>query len=231
MMEIAYTAPPTGKVSGHDEMQVLIADDHPLYREALRAQVERLLPAAQVIEVSSFEAAVKAAKEGNDSYGLFLLDYHMPGMSYEALKEFASAFPDVPIAVVSGTANTADIRAVIQAGAHGFIPKTASGPHLQHALQLLLAGGTSVPADMLLPENEPAPTAAAPAAPWLPTLTNRELEVLRGVARGLSNKQIGRELDLAEVTIKLHLRAIFRKIGARTRAEAAVIATKANIES
>ena len=212
-------------------MRVLIADDHPLYREALRAQVERLLPAAQVIEVSSLEAAVEVAKKDSDSFGLFLLDYHMPGMSHDALKEFAAAFRGVPIAVVSGTANTADIRAVIQAGAHGFIPKTASGPHLQHALQLLLAGGTSVPADILFPANESVspPAGATQAAPWLPTLTSREMEVLRGVARGLSNKQIGRELDLAEVTIKLHLRAIFRKIGAHTRAEAAVIATKANI--
>lgn len=208
-------------------MQVLIADDHPLYREALRAQVERLLPSAQIIEVSSLDAAMQAAKDGGEAFRLFLLDYHMPGMSHDALKQFASTFPGVPIAVVSGTANTADIRAVIQAGAHGFIPKTASGPHLQHALQLLLAGGTSVPADILLPANEPVFPAAA--APWLPTLTSRELEVLRGVARGLSNKQIGRELDLAEVTIKLHLRAIFRKIGAHSRAEAAVIATKANI--
>jgi DNA-binding NarL/FixJ family response regulator len=210
-------------------MQVLIADDHPLYREALRAQVERLLPSAQIIEVSSLDAAIQAAKGGGEAFRLFLLDYHMPGMSHDALKQFASTFPGVPIAVVSGTANSADIRAVIQAGAHGFIPKTASGPHLQHALQLLLAGGTSVPADILLPANEPVAPAAAPAAPWLPTLTSRELEVLRGVARGLSNKQIGRELDLAEVTIKLHLRAIFRKIGARSRAEAAVMATKANI--
>ena len=210
-------------------MRVLIADDHPLYREALRAQVERLLPEAQVVEVSSLQAAVEVAKDSRDSFGLFLLDYHMPGMSHDSLKEFAAAFRGVPIAVVSGTANTADIRTVIQAGAHGFIPKTASGPHLQHALQLLMAGGTSVPADILLPANEPASPAAAPAAPWLATLTNRELEVLRGVARGLANKQIGRELDLAEVTIKLHLRAIFRKIGAHTRSEAAVIATKANI--
>ena len=231
MIEIAYTGSQISDYPGHYDMQVLIADDHPLYREALRAQVERLLPSAQVVEVSSFEAAVQAAKDGGDAYGLFLLDYHMPGMSHDALKEFASAFRGVPIAVVSGTANTADIRAVIQAGARGFIPKTASGPHLQHALQLLMAGGTSVPADILFPTNEsvsPA-AAAAPAPPWVPTLTIREMEVLRGVARGLSNKQIGRKLDLAEVTIKLHLRAIFRKIGAHTRSEAAVIATKANI--
>ena len=212
-------------------MKILIADDHPLYREALRVQVERLLPEAKVIEVASFDAAVAAAQEDTASYGVFLLDYHMPGMSHEALRQFASTFPGVPIAVVSGTANTADVRAVIQAGAHGFIPKTASGPHLQHALQLLMAGGTSVPADILFPEKPEPGAIEAPSAPWLPLLTARELEVLRGVARGLSNKQIGRELDLAEVTIKLHLRTIFRKIGAHTRSEAAVIATKAHIGS
>jgi DNA-binding NarL/FixJ family response regulator len=131
--------------------------------------------------------------------------------------------------VVSGTANRADVRAVIQAGARGFIPKTANGAYLSHALQMLLAGGTSVPADLVMGDEAPAPAAAPIQVPWIAALSARELDVLRQVARGMSNKQIGRELELAEVTVKLHLRSIFRKIGARTRSEAAVIATKANL--
>ena len=213
-------------------MKILIADDHPLYRDALRTQVERLFPEAVVIEASSFDEVVRVGQDSPGSYRLFLLDYHMPGMSGDSLRKLADAFPGVPIAVVSGTANAADVRTVIQAGARGFIPKTATGTHLLHALQLLLAGGTSVPADFLFPEKlkgEPPEGAAPEAAPWVALLTSRELDVMRGVMRGLSNKQIGRELDLAEVTVKLHLRGIFRKIGARTRSEAAVIATKANI--
>jgi len=213
-------------------MQILIADDHPLYRDALHAQIQRLFPEASVIEVASFDELMRTGKDSPDPFQLFLLDYHMPGMSGDALRQLAGEFPGVPIAVVSGTANAADVRTVIQAGARGFIPKTATGTHLLHALQLLLAGGTSVPADLLFPENSESSqteSAAAESAPWVAMLTSRELDVLRGVMRGLPNKQIGRELELTEVTIKVHLRGIFRKIGARTRSEAAVIATKANL--
>ena len=211
-------------------MNVLIADDHPLYRDALRLQVERLFPEAVIVEASSFDEAVNIGGSSSAPFQLFLLDYHMPGMTQEALKRLAADFPESPIAVVSGTANAADVRAVIQAGARGFISKTATGTHLLHALQLLLAGGTSVPADFLMGErSETATPPSEETAPWVAALTTREREVLRGVMRGLSNKQIGRELDLAEVTVKLHLRTIFRKIGARTRSEAAVIATKASL--
>ena len=211
-------------------MNILIADDHPLYREALRTQVERLFPAATVVEFSSFEDVMRVGALENGTYQLFLVDYHMPGMTIESLRALVSTFPDVPVAVVSGTANRADVRAVIQAGARGFIPKTANAEYLSHALQLLIAGGTSVPADLIMAE-EPAAAPPTPLAQmqWVSTLSARELDVLRGVVRGLSNKQIGRELELAEVTVKLHLRSIFRKMGVRTRAEAAVLATKANM--
>ena len=208
-------------------MKVLIADDHPLYREALRAQIERLFPDATVDEVTSFDDVMRRGGVPDAPYELFLVDFHMPGMSTAGLRELAQALPDVPIAVISGTSNAADVRTVVQAGVRGFIPKTATGAHLMHALQVLLAGGTSVPADLLFGDGPGAPASAPPAS--LGTLTSRETDVLKLVARGLSNKEIGRELNLAEITIKLHLRNVFRKIGARSRSEAAVIATKANL--
>jgi len=211
-------------------MKILVADDHPLYREALRTQVERLFPAATIAEFPSLDDVMRLEASQTDPYHLFLLDYHMPGMTPDSLRALVTKFPEVPIAVVSGTANRADVRAVVQAGARGFIPKTANGVYLSHALQLLLAGGTSVPADLVMGEDvAPAPAVAPIQVPWIAALSARELDVLRQVARGMSNKQIGRELELAEVTVKLHLRSIFRKIGARTRSEAAVIATKANL--
>ena len=142
-------------------------------------------------------------------------------MSVDALGRLVSQYPQIPIAVISGTAQRADVRAMLQAGARGFIPKTTTGEQLAHALQLLLSGGTSVPTDVFFDDG------AQDAADWQSLLTQREQDVLRGVARGLSNKEIGRELNLAEVTIKLHLRGVFRKMGARSRADAAVMATKA----
>lgn len=229
-------------------MRILIADDHPLYREAIRGRLERLFPDSDIVEAASLDEAMALAHRADGVFDLFLVDFHMPGMSLQTLPILLEAFPGVPVAVVSGTANASDVRAIIQAGARGFLPKTATGQYMASAIELLLAGGTSVPADLLLdwvtsegPEPiktdlgfAPAPRAAlfpegGAEADRLGQLTVREMEVLKAVARGLSNKEIGRELDLAEVTIKLHLRGVFRKIGARTRSEAAVIATKAGV--
>lgn len=198
-------------------MKILVADDHPLYREAVITQLRRLYPDAEVDQVGSFDDLTASA-----AYDLFLVDFHMPGMMESGIASLAARFPKTPIAVISGTANSEDVRASIRAGARGFVSKTATADHLAHTVQLVLAGGTSVPADMLAPAAEAGPE-------WLARLSPREREVLAAVARGISNKQIGRELNLAEVTVKLHLRAIFRKTGARTRSEAAVLATKAGI--
>lgn len=207
-------------------MQILIADDHPLYREALRARLERIFREAKITEVGSLN---ELSRNETKDYQLLLLDYHMPGMSAEALKKLTADFPDLPIAIISGITNSADVRAVVAAGARGFIPKTASGPHLLNALQILLAGGTTVPADSLAPINPGNAQPIEGTAPRLASLTRREREVLVKLVRGLSNKEIGRELGLAEATVKLHLRTIFRKIGARSRAEAAVLASKAEL--
>ena len=214
-------------------MKILVADDHPLYREAVRVQIERLFDEVAVFEASSLEEASALASGPQAPFDLFLIDFSMPGMSLAALAQLTRSHPNVPIAVISGTADAGDVRATIQAGARGFIPKTASGKHFAHAIELLLAGGSSVPADLMLALDEPAKVAIKDEAlgqpDWLGILTARELDVLKAVTRGLSNKEVGRELGLAEVTIKLHLRSIFRKMGARSRSDAAVIAPKANV--
>jgi DNA-binding NarL/FixJ family response regulator len=147
----------------------------------------------------------------------------MPGMSGAALADLLKEYRDVPVAVVSGTASSADVRAVVEAGVRAFIPKTAGPDYFAHALQMLIAGGTSVPTDMLFDQPAPAGTE------WLARLTSRERDVLRGLLAGKSNKEIGRELNLAEVTVKLHLRNVFRKMEVKSRSEAAVMAVKAGL--
>jgi two-component system, NarL family, nitrate/nitrite response regulator NarL len=201
-------------------MRVLVADDHPLYREAVARQITRLLPDATVEEAASMETALASAEAVRPS--LFVFDYYMPGMSAQAIARLAETYADVPILVLSGGASPQEVQAVLQAGARGFLPKTATPEQFNHTIHLLLAGGTSVPAEMLLT----AGGAGDGAPPWLAMLTPRESDVLRATARGLSNKEIARELDLAEVTIKLHLSAIFRKMGVRSRTEAAMLAAK-----
>jgi two-component system, NarL family, nitrate/nitrite response regulator NarL len=215
-------------------LKFLVADDHPLYLEAVKAQLERLFDKASVLGAASLDDVLSLISDAK--FDLFLIDFHMPGMSLDMISSLVHSYPDTPLAIISGTANTRDVQASIRAGARGFIPKTATGKYLAHAIELLLEGGSSVPTDILLAQDvtdgqegagaRASDTVNAPRPGWLVSLTARELEVLKGVARGLSNKEIGQELNLAEVTIKLHLRAVFRKIGARNRAEAAVLATK-----
>ena len=209
-------------------MRFAVADDHPLYREAASTQVLRLFPGSVVNQAASLDELRGMSERSDEPFDLFLIDFHMPGVSVDAIAHLIAQFPQTPVAVISGTAQRSEIRAAIQAGARGFIPKTATGDHLAHALELLLSGGTSMPTDILLAnDDEEVGTNGHATAAWAHMLTQREQEVLKGVARGLSNKEIGRELNLAEVTVKLHLRGVFRKMGARSRADAAVMATKA----
>jgi len=201
-------------------VKLLIADDHPLYREAVSLQLHRLYPGAAIEQVASLAELRAAAAKSPAPYDLMLVDYHMPGMSGDALTALIGEFRDVPLAVISGMARPAEIRAAVEAGARAYIPKTATPEYFAQVLQILLAGGSSIPADIV--REQPA------AAGW--KLSSREREVLKGVALGQSNKEIGRDLGLAEVTIKLHMRNLFRKMGARSRAEAAVMAVKAGLE-
>jgi two-component system nitrate/nitrite response regulator NarL len=203
-------------------MRFVVADDHPLYRDAAAHHIQRLYPQVVVDQVASLGELLTLVELPGSAFSLIIMDFHMPGMSVEVLGQFVRRHSDIPVLAVSGTAHRAEIREMMRAGVRGFVPKTATGSHLAHAVQLLLAGGTSVPANMLF--NLEAP---GNSTHWQDSLTDRERDVLRGLIRGLANKEIGRELSLAEVTIKLHLSSVFRKMGARGRAEAAVIATKA----
>ncbi len=203
-------------------MRILIADDHPLYREAAALQIKRLHREADIKEVASLEELRAAAEQSR--FDLILMDYHMPGMSADALAELVRDFPTTPLAVVSGVAGNQEVLAAARAGVRGYIPKTSNSEYFARTVQLLLAGGTSIPIEVLL--GGP-PAHGSPA--WLANMSAREKEVLHGVARGRSNKEIARELGLAEVTIKLHLRNLFRKMNVKSRAEAAVKAVKAGL--
>lgn len=203
-------------------MRVLVADDHPLYREEVARQIVKFYPGATVAEASSLEQAMGLARAGHP--GLFVLNYDMPGMSAEVVAAVAQEFSGAPILVVADSAPALEVQAIIRSGAHGYLPKTATREQLTHTIHMLLAGGTSVPAELFFPNEE----AERPPA-WLATLTPRETDVLRAATRGLSNKEIARELELAEVTVKFHLSAIFRKMNARSRTEAAMLATRAGI--
>ena len=174
-------------------MKILVADDHPRYREAVRVQIERLFDGVAVFEVPSLEEASALASGPEAPFDLFLIDFGMPGMSLAALSQLTRSHPDVPIAVISGTADAGDVRATIQAGARGYILKSAMREELLQAIREVFEGRRYVDAAV-------APLLAARTQHR--SLTSRELEVLRMVAKGLGNKAIAASLNIAEVTVK-----------------------------
>ena len=198
-------------------MRLLLADDHDLVLETLSA----FLSANGEFEVEtcgSLEAACE--KIANDTaYDLVLLDYSMPGMNgLQGLETALAASFGRPVAIMSGTATKAVAQDAIDKGAIGFLPKTMAAKSLVNAVRFMAVGETYVPLDFLNAEE------SQPQTELSKILSEREQQVLGGLCRGLANKEIARELDLQEVTIKLHVKTLCRKLDAKNRTHAAMIA-------
>lgn len=208
-------------------MRILYADDHSLVREALKPHLMKLGAETEVIEAGSVDEALRAAKD----IGLVLLDLQMPGMNgFEGFDRVKAALPNVPIVIISGYSDKRTINAALERGAMGFVPKTATGKTLVRALEAVLDGERYIPASLL--EESDAPSifdqAAKRNAPLedspLNKLTEREAEALRLLIAGKTNKQIAIALGLQEITVKIHLRNCYKKIGATNRADAVRLA-------
>ncbi len=199
-------------------MRVLIADDHPMVRDALARTVRQLDAHADVREMGDLRTLMDVAREAPAD--LALVDLNMPGMDGLAgLRRLREAEPTLPVVVASGQEDVATIRAVLAAGAMGFIPKSERPEVLLGALRLVRAGGVYVPPRLLDAVNAaPPPSSAAKTA----ALTPRQFDVLRCLLRGEPNKLIARELGLTEGTVKIHIAAILRVLEARNRTEAVV---------
>ena len=150
-------------------------------------------------------------------FDLVLLDYNMPGMNgFDGLKQARALAKACPVAIVSGTSSRDLAEAAIQAGAIGFVPKTLSSHAMVAAIRVMVAGDVFNPVSIL--QFDIGTTIGNTS------LTKREADVLRGICKGLANKEIARELDLQEVTVKLHVKTLSRKLGAKNRTHAAMIA-------
>ena len=207
-------------------MRVLIADDHPMVRDALARTLREIEPTAEVQQADDFDTLLRLALDGSSD--LVLLDLNMPGMGGIAgLQRLRARLPTLPVVVASGQDDAATIRAVLAAGAAGFIPKSERPEVLLGALRLVLAGGVYVPPRSLdAPPTLPASPAGAAAL-----LTPRQRDVLRAMSRGQPNKLIARELGLTEGTVKIHIAAILRALQARNRTEAVVRARELGLDS
>lgn len=196
-------------------MRVLIADDHDLVRDALAAFLR-----AEGIEEVDVAANLPDAMDRATAVGgfdLVLLDYQMPGMNgLDGLPRMIEANGGRPVALLSGTASREVAEVAIRAGAAGYVPKNLSTRSMVSAARLMASGEVFAPFSFL--------SAGAETSQDGFQLTRRETEVLNGICEGKSNKEIARDYDLQEVTVKLHVKTLSRKLGAKNRTHAAMIA-------
>jgi len=208
-----------------DSLRILVADDHPMFRAALRYTLGETLPDVTIVEVSS-QSALEAAVAGGDDFDLAMLDLMMPGaMGFSSLVYLRGERPELPIIIISSNEHPRTIRRAQQFGAAAFVPKSAPADVLREALMAVQAGGEWFPAQKA-ERNE----ADATLADRLAQLTPQQLRVLMRLADGLLNKQIAHELALAENTVKIHVTAVLRKLGCHSRTQAAVLVKGLSLE-
>jgi DNA-binding NarL/FixJ family response regulator len=206
------------------ELLILVADDHPLVRGALREAVLGQLPDAKVLEAGAFDEVSKALNDNGD-LDLILLDLNMPGtQGFSGLMYLRAQYPGTPVMIVSGNEERATIRHAIDFGASGFIPKSVDVDTMRKAIQTVLDGGAWSPADVDL--NHPVDQETSDIVRRLGSLTPQQVRVLMMLSEGLLNKQIAYELSVSEATVKAHVSAILQKLGVESRTQAVIAASK-----
>jgi DNA-binding NarL/FixJ family response regulator len=204
--------------------RLVIADDHPLFRNALRQAVASVVSTAIVDEAGSFED-LTALLEKDAEVDLVLLDLTMPGISgFSGLIYLRAQYPAVPVVIVSATDDGATIRRSLDFGASGFIPKRFGVDTLRDAILKVMEGEIWVPPDTDL--NAVADPDMTKLRDRLVTLTPQQVRVLMMLSEGLLNKQIAYELGVSEATIKAHVSAILQKLGVESRTQAVIAAAK-----
>jgi DNA-binding NarL/FixJ family response regulator len=207
--------------------RLAIADDHPLFRGALREAVSGLFDRVDITEAGSFEELSKLLERGPE-LDLILLDLAMPGVrGFSGLMYLRAQYPSVPVVVVSANDDPAVIRRCMDFGASGFIPKTLDIEPIREAVARVLKGGVWTPPDVDLNAVTDAETAALMAR--LTALTPQQVRVLMMLSEGLLNKQIAYELGVSEATVKAHVSAILQKLGVESRTQAVIAASKIEI--
>lgn len=224
----AIILPPTGVglmpgplFQGARPVRVLIADDHPLFRDALRHVVGQSLAGAECLEAHDFGRIGITLSDG-EPVDLILLDLNMPGMDgFTGLLRLREELPDTPIIVVSASEEPEVIERALACGAAGFIPKSAAKERMCEAVDIVMNGEIFRPEEIL-------GGAKRVIDPWLEetlgSLTHRQRMVLQLLAKGKSNKQIAYELDVTNTTVKAHMTAILRKLKVTSRTQAVIVA-------
>lgn len=218
-------------------MKIILADDHALFRDAITHYIQSAEPEADMILTRDFSGVLTALAE-DDGVDLILLDLRMPGMDgLKGLEILKKNYPSIPVALMSGQAEKADVREAMALGASGYFPKTLSGKNMLQAIYKVLQGELFLPmeyhTDTIMPSHfDDGDFPVIKRLPSIPAdikLTRREKEVLEYLLRGVPNKDIAESLNLKVVTVKLHVRGICRKLGVKNRTQAALLAQQGGL--
>lgn len=202
--------------------QIIIADDHPLFRAAVAQAVRQAVGAVDLVEADSIDTLQRALDNDSD-VDLILLDLNMPGAhGFSGLAFLRGQYPAIPVVIVSGTEDVPVMRRAMVSGAAGFIPKSSSLETITEAIRKVLGGDLFWPPGVETCLDTPP---VSDAESRLGTLTPQQFRVLGMLSEDLLNKQIAYELKVSEATVKAHMTALFKKLGVRSRTQA-VIAVK-----
>lgn len=206
--------------------RIIIADDHPLFRNALSLAVRQVVPDANLMECDSISSLEKMLKE-NPEADLVLLDLRMPGANgFSGLVLIRREHPDIPVIVVSASDEPMIMQRAMEYGASGFIPKSSDLTQIATALQAVLNGSLWLPTTLTQNTSQEEHEFAQ----RIKTLTPQQLRVFMMLTKGLLNKQIASEVSVSEATVRTHMTAIFRKLGVRNRTQAVLAANYLNID-
>ena len=218
-------------------MKILVCDDHALFRAGLTAALRDLSVETEVLEAADSDAAMAAIDE--HEIDLLLLDLQLPGVDgWSTLRALRASHPTLPVVIVSASEDPADVRAALDAGASGFIPKNSPTPVMLAALEVVFSGGVYIPPEILA-GGDSAGSGTAGAAGQSPRpkrtrvngLTARQREVMILMSRGLTNPEIGDALGIAKGTVKAHVAAVLDALDASNRTEATLIMQELDLES
>jgi DNA-binding NarL/FixJ family response regulator len=202
--------------------RIVIIDDHPLFRDALKGALKPAFTELDIREASSLEEGTQGL-ETDSECDLVLLDLKMPGVQgLSGLAYLRAQFPSIPVAIVSGQEDPAVMRRAMSLGASGFVPKSTTADRMREAVSAIIAGEVWVPAEARQPTD--AEREVDDLSKRLATLTPQQLRVLMMLREGLLNKQIAYELDVSEATVKAHVSAILQKLNVDSRTQAVIAA-------
>ena len=212
-----------------EELSILVADDHPLFRGALQQVIAQLYPDATLFEAATV-GELHGQMERHRSVDLLLLDLHMPGaLGFSALSWFIGQYPDTPVIMVSANAHPETVRRAIDHGAAGFLSKSAEVADMARCIEQVMAGARGLHPG-LDATGRGASLQSLDVADALASLTPQQFRVASMLVEGLLNKQIAYELNVKEATIKAHMTEIFRKLGVHSRTQAVLALGSLSVE-